>query len=134
VNRKNEDSNHMPSSLASAPDLVAVVREFLETDIVQDPDLSDDKRFNIRVSINMLAAVERELRLGPAANAVEADRLTVLVGAEGSLEEKNQRLSRALRNGALTSDDPQVLDHLYRTIVDALLINNPKWLETRGNR
>ena len=76
----------------------------------------------------MLATVERELNLGPAANAAEADRLTTLVGAEGSLEEKNQRLSHAIRNGYLASDDPQVLDHLYRTIVDGLRINNPKWL------
>lgn len=118
----------MPINLASAPDLLVVVREFLETDIVQDPTISDDKRFNIRVAINMLATVERELRLGPAANAAEEDRLTALVGAEGSLEEKNQRLSRAIREGAVPSDDPQVLDHLYRTLVDALRINNPKWL------
>ncbi len=118
----------MPISLASAPDLLAVVREFLETDIVQDPTIGDDKRFHIRVAINLLATVERELRLGPAANTAEEDRLTALVGAEGSLEEKNRHLSGAIRDGAVASDDPQLLDHLYRTLVDALRINNPKWL------
>ncbi len=119
----------MPISLASTPDLLAVVREFLETDLAQDPGISDAKRFHIRVAINLLATVERELRLGPAANAAEAERLTALVGADGSLEEKNRRLSRAIREGAVPSDDPQVLDHLYRTLVDALRINNPKWLD-----
>ncbi|HWZ41986.1 MAG TPA: DUF6285 domain-containing protein [Candidatus Saccharimonadales bacterium] len=118
----------MPANLALAPDLLSVIREFLDTDIVQDPGLSDDKRFNARVAGNLLAMAERELRLGPAAKAAEADRLTALVGAEGSLEEKNRRLCRAIRDRAVAGDDPQVLDHLHRTIVDALRINNPKWI------
>lgn len=120
----------MPTSLTPVPDLIAVVREFLESDILRDPDLGDDKRFNIRVAVNLLAAAERELRLGPAANAAEADGLAVLVGLQGSIEEKNRRLARSIRDGAVASDDPQMLDHLHRTIVDALRINNPKWLDS----
>ena len=120
----------MPTSLPLAPDLLAVVRELLERDILQDPGLGDEKRFNIRVAVNMLAAMERELRLGPLANTAEADRLTALVGEEGSLEQQNRRLARAIRNGAVSANDPQLLDHLHHTIVDALRINNPKWLDT----
>jgi hypothetical protein len=78
----------------------------------------------------LLATAERELRLGPSSNAAEADRLTVLVGAEGSIEEKNRRLTRSIREGIAACDDPQLLDHLQRTIVDALRINNPKWIES----
>ena len=55
----------MPLSLPSAPDLLAVVREFLENDILPAAGLDDDKRFNVRVAVNLLATVERELRLGP---------------------------------------------------------------------
>jgi len=120
----------MPTSLAPAPDLLTVVREFLETDIVRDPNLGDEKRFNLRVAINLLATVERELRLGPAANAAEADRLTAFVGAEGTIAGKNRRLARTIRDGAIAIDDPQLLDHLFRTIVDSLRINNPKWIES----
>jgi hypothetical protein len=119
----------MPA-LASAPDLLAIVREFLESDLLRDPDLSDDKRFNLRVAVNLLATAERELRLGPAANAAEAGRLAALVGAEGSIEEKNQRLARSIRDRAVAIDDPQLLDHLRRTIAGALRINNPKWLDS----
>jgi hypothetical protein len=119
----------MPTSLPALPDLLAVIREFLETDIMRDASLADEKRFNARVAVNMLATAERELRLGPVANAAEADRLTALVGPEGSLEEKNRRLAAELRNGVLASDDPGMLDHLRRTMVDALRINNPKWLD-----
>src|SRR5258708_40298999 len=118
----------MPSGLSSAPDLLVVIREFLDTDIVQDAGLSDDKRFNVRVAVNLLAMAERERRLGPAAKAAEADRLTALVGAAGSLDDKNRRLCQAIRDGSVAGDDPQVLDHLHRTIVDALRINNPKWI------
>jgi hypothetical protein len=123
-----KEQNHVPASLPSAPELLAVIREFLETDILTDTNLGEDKRFNVRIAVNMLAAVERELHSGPAANTAEADRLSELVGTEGSLEEKNQRLADAIRNRMLASDDPQLLDHLRRTVVDALRINNPKWL------
>jgi hypothetical protein len=118
----------MPSSLPSAPDLLAVVREFLETDVLSLPDLNDDKRFNIRVAVNLLATVERELRLGPEADAAEAARLAALVNGDGSIEEKNRLLAQAIREGKMEIDDPQLLDHLRRTIADTLRINNPKWL------
>lgn len=118
----------MPASLPSAPELLAVIREFLETDLLTDATLGEDKRFNVRIAVNMLATLERELRLGPAANTAEAERLSELVGAAGSLEEKNRRLSDAIRKRVLAANDPHLLDHLERTLVDALRINNPKWL------
>src|SRR6516165_6457 len=119
----------MPTNLSPAPDILTIVREFLESDILRDPGLSDDKRFNLRVAVNLLATAERELRLGPAANAAEDKRLSEFVGAEGSLEDKNRRLALAIREGAIAGDDPRLLDHLRRTTVDALRINNPKWLD-----
>jgi len=119
----------MPANLIPAPELLAAVREFLEADILRDAALTDDKRFNIRVAINLLATAERELRLGPAANAAEAERLATLVGGEGSIAERNRRLADSIRNGVLAADDPRMLDHLHLTIVDALRINNPKWLD-----
>src|SRR5215472_17674897 len=100
----------MPLNFSSAPDLLAIVRDFLEADILRDPALSDDKRFNIRVAVNLLATAERELRLGPAATAAEEERLSALVGAEGTIEEKNRRLADSIRSQALAGDDPQVLD------------------------
>lgn len=116
-------------AISPAADLLAVVRAFLEEDILRDPALSDDKRFNLRVAVNLLAMVERELHLAPGASVAEAEGLTALVGGEGTSEERNRRLSRAIREVAVAGTDPQLLDHLHRTIVDALRINNPKWLE-----
>ena len=121
----------MPQSLPSAPDLLAVVREFLETDILPAAGLDDDKRFNVRVAVNLLATVERELRLGPEADAAEAASLAMLVNGGDSIKEKNRLLARAIREGTLASNHPQLLDHIRRTLAETLRINNPKWLSEK---
>ncbi|HYM33279.1 MAG TPA: DUF6285 domain-containing protein [Candidatus Cybelea sp.] len=113
-------------SLPPAPDMLAVIREFLETAIL--PGLKDDKWFNVKIATNMLATVERELRLGAAADAAEAERLTALTGTAGSLEELNRLLALRIRDGSADIDDPALLDHLRRSVADALRINNPQWL------
>ena len=117
----------MPLSLSPAADMLATIREYLETAVM--PTLRDDVRFNVRVSCNMLAMIERELRLGPAADADEAARLAALTGSEGTLTEMNSALALAIRHGSVAADDPKLLDHLRRTTADALRINNPRWLE-----
>jgi len=121
----------MPTSLPSAVDLVAVVREFLESDLLTATGLDDDKRFNVRIAINLLATVERELRLGPQADAAEAERLAALVKAGNSISDKNRRLSQAIRAGAIRIDDPLLLEHLRHTLTDTLRNNKPKWLDQK---
>src|SRR2546423_7559223 len=110
----------MPQSLPSAPDLLAVVREFLENDILPAAGLDDDKRFNIRVAVNLLATVERELRLGPESDAAEAERLAMLVNGGDSIAEKNQLLARAIREGAISGSNPKLLYHLRSTLTNTL--------------
>lgn len=121
----------MPTSLPPAPDLVAVVREFLENDLLPAAGLDDDKRFNLRVAINLLATVEREIKLGPQADAAEFERLATLIDDGNSVSEKNRLLSQAIRAGAIRIDDPLLLDHLRHTLTDTLRINNPKWLDEK---
>jgi hypothetical protein len=116
----------MPLSLSPAADMLATIRAYLEQEIL--PTLSDDKWFNVKVSLNMLATIERELRLGPAANERERQRLAALLGAPGTLEELNEALALAIREGRIPPDDPRLLEHLRETTADALRINNPQWL------
>jgi Domain of unknown function (DUF6285) len=116
----------MPLSLSPAPDMLATIRDYLETEIL--PGLSDDKWFNVKISINMLAMVERELRLGSAVNEAERARLAALLGAEGTLEQLNRMLSLAIRDGRIAPDDPRLLDQLRQSTTTALRINNPQWL------
>jgi hypothetical protein len=116
----------MPLSLSPAADMLATIRDYVETEIL--PKLRDDKWFNLKIACNMLATVERELRLGPQANAEEAARLADLTNSRGTLEELNRLLAEAIRYGKIAVDDPGLLDHLARTTADALRINNPQWL------
>jgi hypothetical protein len=116
----------MPMSLSPAPDMLATIRDYLEQEIL--PGLADDKWFNVKVSLNMLSVIERELRLGPEANERERARLAALLGTPGTLEELNQALAQAIRDGKIAPDDPRLLDHLRQTTADALRINNPRWL------
>jgi hypothetical protein len=116
----------MPMSHPSAPEMLAVIREYLEATIL--PELRDDKWFNVKVAANMLATIERELRLGPAANAEEIARLEAITGARGSLDELNRVLAARIRDGSIKGSDPGVLDHLRTATADALRINNPAWL------
>lgn len=115
----------MPQSRPVAPDLLAVVREWLDREVL--PSLADDKKFNLRVAINVLATVERELRLGPVLEQAEADRLAALLGDGGTLAELNAALSAEIRAGKRGLDDPALVDHIRRSIDAALAINNPRW-------
>ena len=118
----------MPTSRPPAADLVAVVREFLERDVL--PSLAGDRRFHLRVAINVLATVERELTHGPALDREERARLVALLGRDGTLDELNRELARRVRAGEIDASRADLVDHLRRTMADALRINNPKWLES----
>lgn len=110
------------------PDLLAVVREFLERDIL--PGLEGETWFNLKVALNLLAAAEREARLDPEAAAAERTRLARLIDAPGATAvEMNRRLALAIRDGRLALDDPALREHLRRSLADTLRINNPRWLE-----
>jgi hypothetical protein len=122
----------MPLSLSPATDMLATIRSYLETAIL--PEIDGERWFNLKVACNMLAMVERELALGADASAAERVRLAHLVGDEGTLEEMNARLGRAIRGADIALDDPRLLDHLRRTTADALAINNPRWLAPQKGR
>lgn len=116
----------MPNSRPIATDLLAIVQEYLEDEI--SPQLSPVHQFQLKIVSRVLATVRRELELGPQADAAEAGRLRALLRRDGSLEELNAQLARAIRAGDFAVDDPALLAHLRASIEDALRINNPKWL------
>ena len=116
----------MPLSLSPAPDMLATIRDYHETEIL--PGHGGDKWFNVKVSLNMLARIERELRLAPAANDAERARLAAMLGVDGTLEDLNRMLVGAIRDRRIASDDTRLLEHLRQTTTDALRINNPQWL------
>jgi Domain of unknown function (DUF6285) len=120
----------VPPSRPTAAELLDAVREFLERDVL--PALAADTRFQCRVAINVLATVRRELELGPMLAGRERERLAAVLGDAGaaeSLDALNRRLARAIRDGAVDAEGAELRAHLWRTIEEALRINNPRWLE-----
>ena len=109
-----------------ADELLATVAEVLEREIV--PALSGPAQHHARVAANLVAIVERELRLGPDASAREVETLRRLLGvADGGLDELRTRLAGELRSGL--ADDParaaEIWPALMELVRDDLAICKP---------
>jgi hypothetical protein len=77
---------------------------------------------------NVLAQVRRELLLAPSQAEAERARLVSLLGHDGERDELDRELAARIRDGVLSLDDPALLAHLRRSLIEALRINNPKWI------
>jgi hypothetical protein len=117
----------MPAETPPAPDLLEAVRQFMERDLLNE--VSGDLWFQCKVAINILGIVKRELELAPAQQAEEQKRLVQLLGREGSIDELNRELARRIREGTMGEDTSGLLDHLRASVIEALRIDNPKWIE-----
>lgn len=116
----------MAQDLPSAPDLLAACRAFLEDDVMDA--LEGRLRFHTRVVVNVLGIVERELRLGPAADAAELARLTALLGHSGDLSDLDTELAVAIRDGSVDPRRADVLAHVRETVEDKVRVANPGYL------
>jgi uncharacterized protein DUF6285 len=121
----------MPASKPSAPALLDAAIDYLERELL--PTLGGYHRFQCRVTVNVLAQVCRELVLAPTQAEAERARLTALLGHPGERDELSRELAARLRAGEFALDDPALLDHLRRSLVEALRINNPKWIDALEN-
>lgn len=110
-------------------DILAATRDFLR-DLVL-PALSGRLAFDLRVAINGLELVERQLRLAPAAEAAEAERLAALLGRAGGLTDLNAALAAAIGDGTVDLATPGLRDHLLRTTAEKLAVDQPKYARFR---
>jgi hypothetical protein len=92
------------------------------------PALAGYHRFQCRVTVNVLAQVRREHALAATQAEAERARLVSLLGHPGERDELSRELAARIRAGAIPLDDPALLAHLRLSLVEALRINNPKWL------
>lgn len=115
--------------LPTAAELVEAVRLFLEQDVMRET--TGRTAFLARVSANVLAIVHREMTQGPAAEAAEIERLKGLLNADGSLEELNRLLCARIAQGAITLETPGLADHLWRTTLDKVAIEQPSYATFR---
>lgn len=117
----------MPAIKPEPAALLDAAIDYLERELL--PTLGGYHRFQCRVTVNVLAQVRRELALAPTQAGAEHARLVTLLGHPGSRDELSRELAARIRAGDLALDDPALLDHLRRSLIEALRINNPKWLD-----
>src|SRR3954464_15775726 len=98
----------------TAEELVEAVREFLERDVMGQT--TGALQFHARVAVNALAAVERELRDGPAMADAHASPLASL-GFESEAG-----LADAIRSGALDDRYDEVAAAVRATVHDKLAV------------
>ena len=118
----------MAQDRPTAAELLSAIADFLREEAIPVLDRAEPRLgFQMRVAANSLAILEREARLGPAADAREQQRLATLLGRDGTLEDLNRALARQLREGQRDERDPALMAHLEATIADKIAIANPKW-------
>ncbi|SHG73366.1 hypothetical protein SAMN05443248_2499 [Bradyrhizobium erythrophlei] len=79
-------------------ELISAVADFLRNDIA--PAVSGHNAFKLRVSINALDLVTRQLKLEQASDSAEAARLSQLLGEQGSVGELTRALAERIGGGA----------------------------------
>jgi hypothetical protein len=110
----------------SAAEILGGISHFIETRV--RPQLSGHDAYIARVAVTALAIVRRELEQGQAAEAAAVARLRSLLGsAEGDFPALNHALCAGLRSGAIDWRAPAVLDHMRRSIVDQIRIDQPDY-------
>ena len=107
----------------AAPELLASVSHFLRDELL--PSLNGAQAFNLRVGINAIDLVRRELEQGAEAAARERSRLAALLGGDSGLDAMRSALCRKIASGALTLDQPALRDHLRATAMDRMAIDQP---------
>ncbi len=109
----------------SIRDLVDAVREFIETKAI--PELKGHTAFHARVAANALGIVSRQLQLGAKADLDELERLSALLGCDGTLESLNRALCRAIREGEIAIESAALQNHLELTTRAKVEIDQPHY-------
>ncbi|HET9139128.1 DUF6285 domain-containing protein [Actinophytocola sp.] len=107
----------------TAAELVAAVADFLEREV--RPALDGRLAFHAKVATNALRIVQRELTAGPAVAEAELTRLRSLTNTDADLPTLNTLLAAQIRAGTLSIADSALRDHLIRSVLSRITIDNP---------
>src|SRR5262245_19402456 len=106
-------------------ELTKAVADFLRNDIA--PLISGHQAFKLRVAINALDLVVRQLTLSEGSDAAEAARLTQLLGIDGALLDQNRELAGRIASGEIDLTTPGLAAHLWQTTMDKLAVDQPNY-------
>jgi len=106
-------------------ELIKAVADFLRTEIT--PAIKGHNAFKLRVGINALDLVTRQLALEQDGDAAEAARLKGLLGMDGSPVELNRVLCERIAKGEVDLQTPRLSEHLWQTTMDKLAVDQPNY-------
>jgi hypothetical protein len=106
-------------------ELTKAVADFLRSDIA--PLISGHQAFKLRVGINALDLVVRQLTLAETSDAAETARLIALLGREGSLFDMNRELAEKIASGTVDLATPGLKEHLWQTTLEKLAVDQPSY-------
>ena len=110
-------------------ELVSTVAALLHDTVL--PQASGRAAFELRVAINALELVARQLTQADASHAAELRRLEQILGRSGSLVDLNRDLCARIAHGESGSDDPALIDHLWQTTMEKLAVDQPSYATYR---
>jgi Domain of unknown function (DUF6285) len=110
-------------------ELIKAVADFLRHEIT--PVIKGHDAFKLRVALNALDLVTRQLALQQGSDAAEAARLAELLGIQGSLGELNRALADGIAKGEVDLQTPGVAEHLWQTTMDKLAVDQPHYAAYR---
>jgi hypothetical protein len=113
-------------------ELIQAVAGFLRADVA--PHLAGHAAFKLRVALNALDLVARQLTLEAGSDAAELERLSKLLGRGGSLRELNRALSARIASGEMDAATLGLVDHLWQTTLDKLAVDQPNYAAYRRER
>jgi hypothetical protein len=93
--------------------------------------ISGHNAFKLRVAINILDLVTRQLTLEEGSDAKEVERLTSLLGMKGTVMELNRVLAERIAKGELDLSTTGLAEHLWQTTMDKLAIDQPNYASYR---
>lgn len=122
----------MPLDRPDRLEILQAVETLLDRDI--KPRIDGPQGYHLRIAINMLRILRRELEASSSFERVEREGLEALVGEltsasdEGeALAEANAELCARIRDGRIAYDDPALREHLRATVMAKIAIDQPKY-------
>lgn len=106
-------------------ELTKAVADFLRNDIA--PLISGHQAFKLRVAVNILDLVTRQLTREEGSDAAEMERLRALLGMDGSVTELNRALAELIAKGHVDLATPGLAEHLWATTMDKLAVDQPNY-------
>ena len=109
----------------SKEELIISIINYIENDVISE--LKGQKRFHAHVAKNSLNIILRQLRLEKENSSKEKKRLVEILKIDSDLIELNRILYEKINNDEINIKDNNLIDHLYKTTMEKLSIDQPNY-------